>query len=44
MFTEGTSVGLDVHALSVRAAGFDTVTGQLVQETLTPSYAIFGPS
>jgi transposase len=37
MFTERTSVGLDVHALSVRAAGLDTVTGQLVQETLTPS-------
>ena len=37
MFTERTSVGLDVHALSVRAAGLDTITGQLVQETLTPS-------
>lgn len=37
MFTERTSVGLDVHALSVRAAGLDTVTGQLVHETLTPS-------
>ena len=37
MFTERTSVGLDVHALSVRAAGLDTFTGQLVQETLTPS-------
>jgi transposase len=37
MFTERTSVGLDVHALSVRAAALDTVTGQLIQETLTPS-------
>lgn len=37
MFTERTSVGLDVHALSVRAAGLDTITGQLVQERLTPS-------
>lgn len=37
MFTERTSVGLDVHALSVRAAGLDTVTGQLIEETLTPS-------
>jgi len=38
MFTERTSVGLDVHALSVRAAGLDTTTGLLVEETLTPSY------
>jgi transposase len=37
MFTERTSVGLDVHALSVCAAGLDTTTGQLFQETLTPS-------
>ena len=37
MFTERTSVGLDVHALSVRACGLDTITGQLVQETLTPA-------
>lgn len=37
MFTERTSVGLDVHALSVRAAGLDTSTGQLFQQTLTPS-------
>ena len=35
MFTERTSVGLDVHALSVRAAGLDTKTGQLFEETLT---------
>jgi len=38
MFTERTSVGLDVHALSVRAAGLDTKTGQLFEETLTPSH------
>lgn len=38
MFTERTSVGLDVHALSVCAAGLDTATGQLFEETLTPSY------
>lgn len=38
MFTERTSVGLDVHALSVRAAGLDTHTGQLFQETLTPAH------
>ena len=38
MFTERTSVGLDVHALSVRAAGLDTTTGQLIEETLTPSH------
>jgi transposase len=37
MFTERTSVGLDVHAFSVRAAGLDTTTGQLLEETLTPS-------
>jgi len=37
MFTERTSVGLDVHALSVCAAGLDTATGQLFEETLTPS-------
>jgi transposase len=38
MFIERTSVGLDVHALSVRAAGLDTTTGQLLEETLTPSH------
>jgi transposase len=37
MFTERTSVGLDVHAFSVRAAGLDTTTGQLLEQTLTPS-------
>lgn len=31
MFTERTSVGLDVHARSVAAAAIDGVTGELVQ-------------
>ena len=39
MFTERTSVGLDVHARSVAAAAIDGVTGELVQATLTPSHA-----
>ena len=38
MFTERTSVGLDVHARSVVAAAIDGVTGELVQARLTPSY------
>lgn len=37
MFTERTSVGLDVHARSV-AAAIDGVTGELVQTRLTPSH------
>lgn len=37
MFTERTSVGLDVHARSVAAAAIDGVTGELVQVRLTPS-------
>ncbi|HSU36365.1 MAG TPA: IS110 family transposase [Propionibacteriaceae bacterium] len=37
MFTERTSVGLDVHARSVAAAGIDGVTGELFQTKLTPS-------
>lgn len=36
MFTERTSVGLDVHARSVVAAAIDGVTGQVWQETLRP--------
>ena len=39
MFTERTSVGLDVHARSVAAAAIDGVTGELVQTKLTPSHA-----
>ena len=38
MFTERTSVGLDVHARSVAAAAIDGVTGELVQTKLTPSH------
>ncbi len=43
MFTERTSVGLDVHARSVAAAALDGATGQIWQETLRPdSEAILG--
>jgi len=38
VFTERTSVGLDVHARSVAAAAIDGDTGELFQTTLTPSY------
>ena len=38
MFTERTSVGLDVHARSVAAAAVDGVTGELFQSKLTPSH------
>ena len=38
MFTERTSVGLDVHARSVAAAAIDGVTGELIQSKLTPSH------
>ncbi len=38
MFTERTSVGLDVHARSVAAAAVDGVTGELFQARLTPSH------
>lgn len=38
MFTEPTSVGLDVHARSVVAAAIDGVTGELFQSRLTPSF------
>ncbi len=38
MFTERTSVGLDVHARSVAAAAIDGVTGELVQAKLAPSH------
>jgi transposase len=39
VFTERTSVGLDVHARSVAAAAIDGVTGELFQTKLTPSHA-----
>jgi transposase len=38
VFTERTSVGLDVHARSVAAAAIDGATGELVQAKLTPSH------
>ena len=38
MFTERTSVGLDVHGWLVAAAAIDGVTGELFQSRLTPSY------
>jgi transposase len=38
VFTERTSVGLDVHARSVVAAAIDCVTGELIQSRLTPSH------
>ena len=38
MFTERTSIGLDVHARSVVAAAIDGVTGEVSQTRLTPSY------
>ena len=38
MFTERTSVGLDVHARSVAAAAIDGVTGELLQTRLTPAH------
>ena len=38
MFTERTSVGLDVHARSVVAAAIDGVAGELIQSRLTPSH------
>lgn len=38
MFSERTSVRLDVHARSVAATAIDGVTGELFQTKLTPSY------
>ena len=38
MFTERTSVGLDVHARSVVAAAIDGVTGEVFRARLTPDY------
>jgi transposase len=38
LFTERTSVGLDVHARSVAAAAIDGVTGELLQAKLTPGH------
>lgn len=36
MFTERTSIGMDVHARSVRAAAIDTQTGEVIETTLPP--------
>jgi hypothetical protein len=38
VFSERTSVGLDVHARSVAAAAIDGVTGELLQITLAPAH------
>ena len=38
MFSERTSVGLDVHARSVVAAAIDGVTGEVLRARLTPSH------
>ena len=40
MFTERTSLGLDVHARSVRAAAIDTATGEVIERTLSPDPAV----
>ena len=34
MFTQRTTIGLDVHARSVRAAALDTVTGEVCEARL----------
>ena len=36
VFSERTSVGLDVHARSVAAAGLDTETGEVREQQLLP--------
>ena len=36
MFSERTSVGLDVHARSIAAAAIDTLTGEFFKATLVP--------
>ncbi len=36
MFIERTSIGLDVHARSVRAAVIDTATGELLERSVSP--------
>jgi len=40
VFTERTSVGLDVHARSVRAAVIDTATGEVIERTLSPDPSV----
>lgn len=36
MLIERTSLGLDVHARSVRAAAIDTVTGEVIERSVSP--------
>ena len=38
MFSERTSVGLDVHARSIVGCGLDTVTGQALRRRVTPTF------
>ena len=38
MFSERTSVGLDVHARSIVGCGLDTVSGQVARRRLTPTF------
>jgi transposase len=38
VFSERTTVGLDVHARSVVACGIDTVTGELLRRRLCPAH------
>ena len=38
MIVERTSVGLDVHARSVVAAGLDSATGEVFKQTLVPAH------
>jgi transposase len=40
MFTERTSVGLDVHARSIVGCGLDAVTGQLSRRRLVPTVEV----
>ena len=39
VFSERTSVGLDVHARSIVGCGLDTVTGEVFRRRLTPTFA-----
>ena len=38
MFSERTSVGLDVHARSIVGCGLDTVTGEVARRRLSPTF------
>lgn len=40
MFSERTSVGLDVHARSIAAAAIDTATGEFFKATLVPQHDV----